>query len=307
MIKLSFIAVLATTGMLGIAQDRIPIHMTVTVEAPRGKDVPELKREDVMVYQGKERVAVTEWTPLKGAQDGLELFILIDDASAVSLGSQLADLREFITAQPASMLIGIGFIHNDIADISQNLTLDHAKVAQALRLPFGSIAAGASPYLALTDLIKKWSSCCVRREVLLISSGIDALGGFGPTNPYLDSAIERAQQAGLIVYAIYTPGTGHGGHSLWRMNSGQNHLAQLTEETGGESFMLGFGPPVSFAPYLRDLADHLANQYSVSFLAKPVRKPGLVPVRFSTEVPNAEIIAAPKVEVSPEPRPSGGR
>lgn len=121
------------------------------------------------------------------------------------------------------------------------------KAAGALRLPLGKIAAGSSPYLSLGDLIKKWPTCCVRREVLFISSGVDRLGGLGVTNPYVDSAIEQAQRAGVLIFTIYTLGLGHSGHSFWRMSWGQNHLAQLTEETGGESYMLGFGPPVSFA------------------------------------------------------------
>jgi hypothetical protein len=307
MIKRSFIVVMAMTGMLGMAQDKVPVSMTVSVEATHGNDVPELKSDDVMVFQGKQRLEVTDWMALKGSQAGLELFILIDDASAMSLGSQLADLREFITDQPASTLIAVGFMHNGIADIKQDLTSDHVKAAHALRLPLGRIAAGTSPYLALSDLIKKWPSCCVRRELLFISSGDDPLGGMGPMNPYLDTAIDHAQRAGVIVYTIYTPGAGHSGHSFWRENWGQNHLAQLAEETGGEFYMLGFGTPVSFAPYLRDVAERFTHQYSVSFLVTPPAKPGLISVRFATEVPNAEIVAAPKVYVSPQMRPSSDR
>jgi len=307
MIRQNIIAVMAMTSVLGLAQDKAPVSMTVSVEATHGKDVPELKRDDVMVFQGKQRLDVTEWTALKGEHAALELFVLIDDASAMSLGTQLTDLREFITAQPTSTLIGVGFMHNGIADVKQDLTSDHAKAARALRLPLGRIAAGTSPYLALSDLIKKWPTCCVRRELLFISSGADPLGGFGPTNPYLDTAIEQAQRAGVMVYAIYTPGVGHTGHSFWRENWGQNHLAQLAEETGGESYMLGFGAPVSFAPYLRDIAERFTHQYSVTFLIKAPAKAGLASVRFATEVPNAEIVAAPRVYVSPEARPSSDR
>lgn len=307
MIRQSFVAVIAMTGMLGIAQDKVPVSMTVSIEATHGKDVPELNREDATVFQGKQRLEVTEWTALKGEHAALELFVLMDDASAMSLGSQLTDLRDFFAAQPASTLIGVGFMHNGIADVKQDLTSDHAQAAQALRLPAGRISAGASPYLALSDLIKRWPTCCVRRELLFISSGVDPLGGMGPTNPYLDTAIERAQRAGVMVYTIYTPGVGHTGHSFWRENWGQNHLAQLAEETGGECYMLGFGAPVSFAPYLRDIAERFTHQYSVTFLVKAPAKAGLVSVRFATEIPNAEIVAAPRVYVSPPVRPSGDR
>lgn len=305
MIKQVCIAAIALAGTFGSAQEAVPVHLTVTVEAVHGKDVPALAREDVMAFQGKQRLDVTEWTPLTGDRAGLELFILIDDASAMDLGSQLADLREFILNQPATTLIGIGFMHNGIADIKQDLTSDHAQAVQALRLPLGSIAAGESPYLALNDLIKKWPGCCVRREVLMVSSGADPLGGNSPNNLYLDNAIAQAQRAGVIVYAVYTPPSGHAGHSYWQMNWGQNHLAQLAEETGGESYMLDFGPAVSFVPYLDDVARHLAHQYAVTLLMKPPENPGLASVRFSTEVPNAEIVAPPRIYIPSAAPPTG--
>ena len=284
-----------------ISSDGVPVHMVVTVEATHGKEIPQLQREDVIVLQGKDRLRLTEWTTLQGEQAGLELFVLVDDASADSLGVQLADVREFINAQPASTSIGIGYMRDDVTAIVQNLTTDHTLAAKSLRLPLGRISVGASPYLALSNLIKKWPRSAVRREVLMISSGVDLLGEFGPTNPYLDAAIEQAQRAGMIVYAIYAPSAGHSGHSFWRMNWGQNFLGELAEETGGEAYMLGFGPPVSLAPYLREVAESLNHQYSATFVAKPPAKPGWVSVRYTTEVPNAEIVAPRKVWVSKPP------
>ena len=120
----------------------------------------------------------------------------------------------------------------------------------------------------------------------------------GLVDPYLDSAIEDAQRNEVIVYGIYMPAAGHSGHSFFRINWGQSHLAQLAEETGGEAYMLGFEPPISFAPYLDDIAAHLMHQYRVTFLMTPERKGGFRDVRFATEVPNAELVAASKVYVA---------
>ena len=276
--------------------------MTVTLDPSHGREVPALQPEDVLVYHGKDRLPVAQWTPLKGDQAGLELYILIDDASGMSLGGELASIRHFIEEQPASTLVGVAYMRADSAEIVQNITADHAKASAALRLPFGRIAAGSSPYLALADLLKKWGTCCVRREVLMISSGIDPLGGFGPENPYVDTALQAAQRAGVIVFAIYTPRVGHGSHSYWQMNWGQNHLSQIAEETGGESYMLGYNAPVSFDPYLKDIAEHLKHQFEVTFLMPAPPKPELMPVRFATEVPGAEIVAAPKAWVDPADR-----
>jgi hypothetical protein len=118
-------------------------------------------------------------------------------------------------------------------------------------------------------------------------------------NPYADAAIEDAQRAGVVVYAIYTPGIGHAGHSFWRETLGQNHLAQLAEETGAEAYVMGFGPPVSFAPYLDDLAAHLSHQYLLTFLAKPSKKASLQSVKVRTELPGVELLAPSRVPVPP--------
>ena len=146
-------------------------------------------------------------------------------------------------------------MQDGIARIEQNLTSDHAQAAKALRLPMGMRGANGSPYFSLSDLIKRWPESTARREVLMVSDGIDRYYGSGDLDdPYLDEAIDDAQRAGILVSAIYTPGVGHFGHSYWQTYWGQLYLAQLADKTGGEAYYIGFnGPPVSFAPYLEDL------------------------------------------------------
>jgi hypothetical protein len=63
------------------------------------------------------------------------------------------------------------------------------------------------------------------------------------------SVIEEVQRAGVLVFAIYTPGVGHYGHSYWRSHWGQLYLSHVADETGGQGYYIGFsGPPVSFVP-----------------------------------------------------------
>jgi hypothetical protein len=278
-----------------------PVRMVVTVEARHGTDVPVIDREDAMVFEGRDRDKVTDWIPLQGDHAGLELFILIDDASNTSLGSQLEDIRQFINSQPASTAIGVGYMRNGGTTIGQNFTTDHAQAAKALRLPLGNAGASTSPYLSVADLIKRWPANPVRHEVLMISDGIDRLGDSGPDNPYVDSAVEQAQRAGVIIFTIYTPGIGHYGHSFWRVNWGQNYLSQIADQTGGETYYLGLGAPVSFVPYLDDLAHRLTHQYLLTFIPKPEKKAGMQRIKLSTEVPNAELVGADHVYVPAGP------
>jgi hypothetical protein len=271
--------------------------MVVTAEARHGSDVPVIQKEDVMVYQGRDRVKATDWIPLQGNHAELELFLLLDDAAGSSLGSQLEDLRRFINSQPATTSIGVGYMRNGTVDIVQNLTNDHNKAATSLRLPSGDPGVNASPYFSVSDLIKRWPEAPVRREILMVSDGIDRYGTGGASDPYVDQAVEQAQRAGIIIFSIYSPGADHFGHSFWRINWGQNYLSQLSDETGGESFYLGSGPPVSLSPYLYDLSRRLLHQYFLTFLAKPAKKAGMQGVKLRTEVSNAQLVAADSVYV----------
>ncbi|MFZ0285187.1 MAG: vWA domain-containing protein [Terriglobales bacterium] len=275
-----------------------PVNMVVTVEARHGYDTPVVNREDVMVYEGHDRDKVTDWIPAQGEHGGLDLFILIDDSSNVSLGSQIEDIRQFISSQPATTKIGVAYMQNGTAKILQTLSSDHAEAATALRLPLGLAGVNGSPYFSLSDLIKHWPESGDRREVLMVSDGIDRYWGSGPDDPYVRSSVEQSQRAGVVVFAIYTLGVGHYGHSFWRILWGQNYLSQIADETGGESYYLGsYGAPVSFVPYLDEVSHRLNHQYLLTFLAKPEKKAGMQRVRLTTEVPNVELVSADSVYV----------
>jgi hypothetical protein len=275
--------------------------MVVTVEARHGSNIPVINREDVMVFEGHDRDTVTDWVPAQGDHAALELWVLLDDGSSISLGSQLEDIRQFINAQPESTKIGVAYMQNGTARVVQDLTSDHAQAAKALRLPMGIGGANGSPYFALSDLTKRWPATAARHEVLMVTDGIDRYYGTGdPDDPYLTEAIDDAARAGIQVSAIYNPGVGHFEHSYWQTYWGQIYLSRLTEETGGEAYYIGFtGAPVSFSPFLDDLSHRLTHQYFLTFLAKPPKKAGWMRVRLSTEVSNADLVSAGKIYVSP--------
>lgn len=284
------------------ATDQTAVHMVVTAEPKHGTEVPNVNRDDVVVYEGHDRDRVTEWIPAQGDHAALELFILIDDESTTSLGLQLEDIRKFIDSQPASSQVGVAYMQDGIARIVQNLTADHALAGKSLRMPLGSPGASASPYFSVSDLVKRWPASSARRQVLMISDGIDRYYGSGdPDDPYVDQAAESAIRAGIQVSAIYMPGAGHFAHSYWQSYWGQIYLSQIADKTGGESYYIGFtGAPVSFAPYLQDMERRLEHQYLLSFIPKPQKKSGWQHVRLHTEVPNVDLVSAGEVYVSAE-------
>ncbi len=274
----------------------VPVHMVVTVKPHRGAQVPAVAADDVKVYQKGQRDMVSSWVPLQGDRAGLQLYILIDDTSRSTLALQYSSIDKFIEEQPATTAIGVGYMRNGAVFTAQNLTTDRALAEKSLRLPLGFGAAYTSPYLALSDLMKKWPETKDRREVLMITSGIDPLGGGfsnNPfTNPYLDAALEQAQRGGFIVYSVYAPGVGLASRGRFRTYLAQTGLDLMAEKTGGETYYLAFGAPVDITPYLRDVSRNLKNQYGLTFLAKSAKKPMLEPVKVKTEMPNMGLVTA---------------
>lgn len=301
---------LVFTSVLVYAQEKeagstVAVHMTVTVQLlDENKRMPEVNREDVIVRQGKERLQVSEWTPARGDHGaGLDLFVLVDDALDPAVGTQLDDFRTFIKAQPATALVGIGYMRNTTVQIVQNFTKDHEQAAKALRLPIASPGSFGSPYLSAIDLMKRWPQDHNRRELVMITDGIDRARG-GPRFrglsviiPDVDTAGEVAQRTGTIIDTIYARGTGRLAHNFWEATNGQNGISKLSDVSGGQSFFLGLQNPVSFKPYLDTLQKTLENQYVLGFGAIPGKKSGPQYVKLSTEVAGVELVSADSVWV----------
>jgi hypothetical protein len=277
----------------------VPVSMVVTLEGKRGKEVPAIGPQDIAVSQNKDKRPVTSLVPAGQNGKGIQLLLLIDDSARFSLGTEINTLKQFVNSLPATTEIAIGYMRNGTNQMVSNFTRNHAAAANSIRLAFGTGGADVSPYDSLSDAIRHWPNTgAERKEVVMISSGIEGLGGgYTSDNPYVNRGIEDAQKAGVIVYTIYNPSAGHYGHSFWRANWGQNFLSQLSDETGGESYMVGFGSPVSFQPFLQQITQQLQRQYVLTFDAKPANKSGLQPVKVSVIEKDASIAAADKVYV----------
>ena len=299
------------------APGAVQVHVVITAEAQRqDSELPALRQDDVKVKQGKTFLQVTQLIPARGDTATLQLFILIDDTLDSHVGNNLNDIREFISAQPATTVIAIGYMSNATVNIVQNFTADHALAAKALRLPRGNASTMDSPYLSLISLVKGWPQQNVRREVLMVTDGIDRLRGekptasqlgpsFGPVyhsmptmSPDVNSASEISQRYNVIVHSLYAIGVGRVARSSWDLQIGLSGLSKLADETGGDCFSLGTSNAVSFKPYLERLQKIFDSQYFLVFLASPGKKPGLQRVRITTELANVEIAAPDNVWVS---------
>ena len=323
--RIVVLCVLALGGLFVKAQEKAApstaqVHVVITDLAVRNdSEVSRLKPEEVKVKQGKTFLQVTQLIPAQGENAALQLMILIDDTlNTQAVGNNLNDVKEFIKAQPPSTVVAVGYMSNATVNMLQNFTADHEQVIKAIRLPRGGVSTMDSPYLSLISVVKGWPQQNVRREVLMVSDGIDRLRGEKPTAAQLGpgfgiepiyhsmptmsqdatSASEISQRYNVIVHSIYSPGVGRAGRSSWDLQLGLGGLSKIAEETGGECYSLGTSPLVSFKPYLDRLQKALDNQYFLVFLATPKKKAGFQRVNIQTEVDNAEILAPDNVWVA---------
>ena len=214
------------------------------------------------------------------------------------MASQFSSIAKFIEEQPASTAIGVGYMRNGTVQIAQNLTRSHDQAAQAIRLPLALSGAYGNPYLSAIELMKGWPENSNRREIVMITDGIDRFRGWprhrGLTyiSPDVDAASAVAQRTGTIVHTIFTRGVGRRASNFWEITNGQNSMAKLSDETGGETFFLGTQNSVSFRPYLDSLQQDLDNRYLLEFNAMPGNKSGLQYVKLGTEVAGVELDSA---------------
>jgi hypothetical protein len=310
------------------ASDTVQVHVVITNEAVQdGGDIPILTAQNVKVEQGKTPLKVTQVLPAKGESAALLLFILIDDTCDTSIGNNLTDIKDFVTAQPASTMVAVGYMSNANVQITQDYTADKALAVKVIRLPLGRLSSMDSPYLSLISLLKRLPETKVRRQIIMVSDGIDRLrdeNGPGSGLPDMmarspstrdrtvmqprtttmptisidaDRASETAQRYGIQVHGIYAPGAGRLGRNSWEALLGQSGVGKIADESGGEYFALGNQQPVNFKNYLDHIQKIIDNQYYLVFEARPKNKAGLQRIKVSSDATSSEIAAPNNVWV----------
>jgi hypothetical protein len=244
-------------------------------------------------------------TPLLGlapvSPNAVQIAILIDDGLRSSVNVQLDDIRSFIQNLPAGAEVFVGYMQNGrvvtTSNANSGFTSDHAAAASTLRISQGVPGVDASPYFCVSNFVKNWPGISeVQQTSLPPQSSRKARIVLMLTNgPYVDSAINVAQAAGVPVYSIYYGEVGGGGIGRRRSASfsGQSYLAQTAEATGGVSFYQGIGNPVSLAPYLKQFQTAISETYVATF-AVPASK-NLARLTASTNLPKTKVRAPNQV------------
>jgi hypothetical protein len=265
-------------------REDVPTQALVTLEGKSGGDV-NLAALTLSVNEHKQ--PLTNLRPVDPAN--VQVALLMDSGLRLSVGRELDELRGFLRSLPDGVEVMVGSMQNGSVRADQPFTTNHDAAAQALHLPQGLAGGSASPYLCLSDFVKKWPEGAragdegKARIVLMISNGVDPYNGstslMNQDSPYVSAAVTDAQRAGVAVYSIYYSDAGiRGGQASF---SGQSYLSQVAQGTGGQLFFEGSHSPVSMKPFLDDFRKILGETYIASFNAPADSRRDLVRIKIS--------------------------
>jgi hypothetical protein len=280
----------------GFAQNAGQGRAVITVFAKHSEVAPAVSQQDVSVKVNGKDSTVTGWAPFKGADDSLELVVLID-SGARNLGRQFEEITHFIQGLGPHTKVAVGYMENGRAAMAGQLSADHNQAVSELHLPAGPIS---NPYFSLSDLAQHWPSNDrkARREVIMLTDGIDPNNQrFDPDDPYVKSAVNDSVRAGLVVYSIYWHSRPEAAENSMTATGGQSLMSELIEATGGTFYGLGTDNPVSFKPFFDDLMRRFANQYALDFTARLDRKPTVETFKLKVEGLGLQVTSPQQVYV----------
>ena len=276
--------------------------VVTVVPAKDAGQTPSLSQQNLAIKINGKDSTITNFMPLRGQNDRLELVVLIDSSARASIGTQLNEIANFVKTLPPEAKVSIAWMVNGTAQLATPLTTDHQAALKGIRLPSGIPGTSASPYFCLSNLAQHWPSGdrSARRVVVMITDGVDYYDPrYDPEDPYMQAAITDSVKSGLVVYSIYWQNQGRFDRRMYATDAGQNLLLEVTQATGGYSYWEGYGNPVSFQPYFKDLDRRLQNQYEVAFTAPLKGKSGDVAnIKLKVNGAPAKVDAPQQVFVS---------
>jgi len=224
-----------------------------------------LTKEDFEVIESKKPQVIQEFTAESDLP--LRLGILIDTSNSIrdrfkfEQEASISFINNVIRAnQDKGMLVSFDTKPELIADLQG----DTEKLVTAVRnlRPGGGTALYDAIFFACRDkLSQDQPKHKFRRAIVIVSDGDD-----NQSNYTRDQALEMAQKADVVLYAIST-------NRSKIEQDGDKVLKYYTAETGGRAF---FPFQVEdMAQSFENIANELRHQYNISFRPEPLKTDGL--------------------------------
>src|SRR5271157_3204623 len=248
-----------------ISVDVNRVNMLFTVMDRKGRFVTDLQKEDFELIENKRPQIIQEFNAETDLP--LRLGILIDTSNSIRdrFKFEQEAASQFVQSvmrsrQDKAMVVSF----DSTAELVSDLIDDAMKTENAIRdlRPGGGTALYDAVYFACRDkLSQDQPRHKFRRAIVILSDGDDNQSRYTR-----DQALEMAQKADVVIYAIST--------NITRVESdGDKVLRYFAQETGGRPFFpfkvedldQSFG----------NIANELRHQYNISYRPEPLKTDGL--------------------------------
>jgi len=248
-----------------ISVDVTRVSMLFTVTDKKGRFVTDLNRDDFEVVEGKKPQNIQEFTAESDLP--LRLGILIDTSNSIRDRFRFEQdaAAEFLRTVMRARLDKAILVRFDTrAELVTDLVDDPVKLEAGIRelRPGGGTALYDAIFYACRDkLALDQPRTKFRRAIVVVSDGDDNQSDYTR-----EQALEMAQKADVVIYAISTNSSGAG-------TDGDKVLKYLTSETGGRAF---FPFQVEdMAQSFENIANELRHQYNILYRPEPLLTDGL--------------------------------
>jgi Ca-activated chloride channel homolog len=248
-----------------IKVDVTRVNVLFTVTDKKGRFITDLGKDDFSVTENKKPQVIQEFTAETDLP--LRIAVLIDTSNSIRdrFKFEQEAAVEFINSvirprEDKAMIVSF----DTSAELVSDLVDDPEKLAKSIRnlRPGGGTSLYDAIYFACRDRLQQdQPRHKFRRAVIIVSDGDD-----NQSRVSRDQALEMAQKADVVIYAIST--------NISKIeNDGDKVLKYLTTETGGQAF---FPFKVQdLAQSFENIANELRRQYNIFYRPEPLKADGL--------------------------------
>lgn len=257
-----------------IVLDVTRVNILFTVTDKKGRFVTDLSKDDFDVVENKKSQTIQQFTAESDLP--LRIAILVDTSNSIREQfrfEQQAAIRfiQSVLRPKEDRVMLVSF--DSAAEMVADLTGDQKKLEEGVKSmrPGGGTALYDAIYFAAKEkLMMDQPRDKFRRAMVIISDGEDT-----ESRMSRDQALEMAQKADVVIYAIST--------NITRDDKdGDKVLRYLTEETGGQAFF-----PFKIEDLdqsFENIANELRHQYNIFYRPEPLKTDGLYhPVTVKTK------------------------
>jgi Ca-activated chloride channel family protein len=248
-----------------IILDVTRVNILFSVTDKKGRFVTDLAKTDFEVIENKKPQIIQQFTAESDLP--LRLAVLVDTSNSIREQfrfEQQAAIRfiQSVVRPREDKLMLVSF--DSAAEMVSDLTDDLRKLEEGVKSmrPGGGTSLYDAIYFAAKEkLMMDQPRDKFRRAMIVISDGEDT-----ESRKSRDQALEMAQKADVVVYAIST--------NITREDKdGDKVLRYLTEETGGQAFF-----PFKIEDLdqsFENIANELRHQYNIFYRPEPLKADGL--------------------------------